>query len=164
MVTVLGSFETREAAASAVDHLIAEGFRPEDISVLQPGGKPADVTPENEPAHSVAKGAGIGAAIGGFGSILAGAASLAVPGIGPLLALGWLGGALTAAIGGGLIGGMVGFLVAQGVPKEEASFYAERVKAGAYVVAVRTDEAREPKARLVLAEAGAEGPIQERAA
>ncbi len=123
------------------------------------------MTPENEAARDAATGAGIGATLGGLGSILEGDALPAAPGVGPVLALGWLGGVLGAALGGGLIGGLLGFLVSQEIPREEASYYAERVLAGAYVVAVRADEARELEAaRTALMTAGAEGPIRERAA
>ncbi len=122
------------------------------------------MTPENEAARDAATGAGIGAALGGLGSILIGDASPAIPGVGPVLALGWLGGVLGAALGGGLISGLTGFLVSQEIPREEASYYAERVLAGAYFVAVRAAEARELEARTALMTAGAEGPIREREA
>ena len=161
MTTVLGAFETRESAARAVDELIAARFEPDEISVLGPEGELASVTPEGETARRTATGAGIGAAIGGLGSILIGMAALAIPGVGPIVVLGPLAGTLTAAIGGGLIGGMIGFLTSQGVPESEASFYAERVKAGAFVVAVRTDPEDESRARRVLMNSGAEGPIRE---
>jgi hypothetical protein len=164
MSTILGAFETRDGATRAVDSLIAEGFEPDDISVLGPRGELATVTPENETARNVATGAGIGAAIGGLGSILIGAAALAIPGVGPIIAIGALAAPLTAAIGGGLIGGLIGFLTSRGVPEEEASYYAERVKAGAFVVAVEVDPAEESRARRVLMNSGAEGPIREREA
>ncbi len=164
MPMVIGAFETREGAANAVDDLIAAGIEPDDVSVLGRHGEVADVTPENETARDVATGAGIGAAIGGFGSILLGVAALAIPGIGPVIALGPFAGALTTAVAGGLIGGMIGFLKAHGVPEDEASFYAERVKAGAYLVAVHARPGQEARARAALVTSGAEGPIREGAA
>lgn len=164
MATVIGAFETREGAARAVDDLIAAGIEPDEVSVLGRHGEVADVTPENETARDVATGAGIGAAIGGLGSILVGVAALAIPGVGPVIALGPFAGALTTAIGGGLIGGMIGFLKAHGVPEGEASFYAERVKAGAYLVAVHAGSGEEARARATLVASGAEGPIREQAA
>ncbi len=164
MPMVIGAFETRDAAAHAVDDLIAAGIAPDEVSVLGRHGEVADVTPENETARDVATGAGIGAAIGGLGSILVGLAALAIPGIGPVIALGPFAGALTTAFAGGLIGGMIGFLKAHGVPEDEASFYAERVKAGAYLVAVSARPGEEAKARSTLVTSGAEGPIRDRAA
>ncbi len=164
MGTVIGAFETREAAARAVDDLIAAGIEPDDVSVLGRHGEVADVTPENETARDIATGAGIGAAIGGLGSILVGVAALAIPGIGPVVALGPFAGALSTAVAGGLIGGMIGFLKARGVPEDEAAFYAERVKAGAYLVAVNARPGEEARARATLVTSGAEGPIRDRAA
>ena len=164
MATVIGAFETREGAAHAVDDLIAAGIEPDELSVLGRHGEVADVTPDNETARDVATGAGIGAAIGGLGSVLIGIAALALPGIGPVVALGPFAGALTTAIAGGLVGGMIGFLKAHGVPENEASFYAERVKAGAYLVAVHAKPGEEARARATLVASGAEGPIRERAA
>ena len=161
MGTIIGAFETREMAAGAADELLAAGFRPEQISVLGRHGEITDVTPENESMNRTATGAGIGAAIGGFGSLLLGAAALAIPGVGPLVAIGPLSGALSAAIGGGFIGGVIGFLTGQGVPENEASRYAERVHAGAYLVAVHADAGEDSRARTLLALAGAEGPIRE---
>ncbi|HEY3078671.1 MAG TPA: general stress protein [Chloroflexota bacterium] len=160
MGTVIGAFETRELAARAVDLLLAAGFRPDDVSVLGPHGELKDVTPENERARSIATGAAIGAAVGGLASLLVGAAAFAIPGIGPVLALGPLAGALSAAVGGGLVGGLVGFLMSQGLSHDEAELYAERVRAGAFLVAVRCDPKDEPKAATILAVAGAEAPIR----
>ena len=157
MTTIVGAFETREMAARAVDALLAEGFAPDQISVLGRHGQPVSVTPENETATSVATGASIGAVAG---AALAGVIALAIPGVGPLLALGVWGGLLPAALAGGLTGGLIGFLVSQGVPKEEAELYAERVRAGNYLVAVHADPAREVRARVILESAGAEGPVR----
>lgn len=156
MATVIGAFETRELAGRAVDELIAAGFEAGSVSVLGRDGELADVTPENETANAVAKGAGVGAVVGGLGAMLAGAAALTIPGIGPVLALGPLSLTLTGAMAGGLIG----YLTAQGVPEEEAANYAERVRAGAYLVAVDAPPGEDARARTVLAAAGAEAPIR----
>ena len=161
MGTIIGAFETREMAASAADELIAAGFRPEQISVLGRHGEITNVTPENETMNRTVTGAGIGAAIGGFGSLLLGAAALAIPGVGPLVAIGPLSGALSAAIGGGFVGGIIGFLTGEGVPEHEASRYAERIHAGAYLVAVHPDSGEESRAKTLLAIAGAEAPIRD---
>ena len=163
MSTVIGAFETREMAANAVDPVLAADFAPDQVSVLGRHGEVADLTPEHERATRIATGAGIGAAIGGFGVIAVGLAALAVPGLGPVLALGPFAAALPVALAGGLVGGLAGFLVSQGVPREEAERYADRVRAGAYLVAVHTDPAREITAETVLADAGAEAPIRRRA-
>lgn len=153
MATIAGAFGTRDMAARAVDRLIAGGFDPGDVSVLGREGELADVTPENETARNVAVGAGVGAALGG---LLVGAAAIAIPGIGPVLALG----PFAALLPGAIAGGLIGFLVSRGVPEGEASFYAERVQAGAYLVAVEAEPHEETQARQILSAAGAERPIQ----
>jgi hypothetical protein len=162
METVLGAFETRRMAEQAVDELLAAGFDAGDLSVLGRHGELADVTPEHETAERTMAGAGIGAAVGGFGSIALVLAAVAIPGIGLVMALGPFSVALSAALGGGFVGGLIGFLSAHGVPEPDAARYAERVRAGAYVVAVHTDEAL--RAESVLALSGAEAPIRHAAA
>jgi hypothetical protein len=104
MGTVVGAFETREMAERAVNDLMAAGFRADQLSVLGRHGELADVTPEGETATRTAAGTGIGAAVGGLGSLLLGAAALAIPGIGPVLALGSWASAFSLAVGGGLVG------------------------------------------------------------
>jgi hypothetical protein len=160
VATVVGAFETRAMAERAVNDLMAAGFRADQLSVLGRHGEVADLTPEAETATRTATGAGIGAAVGGLGSLLLGVGALAIPGIGPVLAVGAWGSALSLALGGGLVGGLIGFLSAQGIPPEQAELYAERVQAGAYLVAVHPDAGEEAKAESVLANAGAEGPIR----
>jgi hypothetical protein len=58
---------------------------------------------------------------------------------------------------------LIGFLRAQGLSPEEADRYAERVRAGAYLVAVHAEAAQEVQAEQLLADAGAEAPIRHRA-
>ena len=89
-----------------------------------------------------------------------GTAALAIPGVGPVVALGAWASALSLALGGGLVGGLIGFLSAQGAPAEGAGLHAERGRAGAYLVAVRPDPGEQARAESVLANAGAEGPIR----
>jgi hypothetical protein len=114
----------------------------------------------NDTLRSVAVGAGVGAAVTGLAALLVGAVAFAIPGVGPVLAMGPLAAALTAAVGGGLVGGLAGLLVSEGVPAEDADVYAERVRAGAYLVLVQCEPAVVPRVAEILTEAGAEGPIR----
>jgi hypothetical protein len=82
----------------------------------------------------VAKGAGIGAAIGGLGGLLVGLGALAIPGIGPVVAAGPLLAALTGAGVGAVTGGIVGALVDLGIPDEEAHIYSEGLRRGHVLV------------------------------
>jgi hypothetical protein len=66
---------------------------------------------------------------------------LAVPGLGPVVAAGWLAstaaGAAAGAAGGGVIGGILGALTHEGVDKKDAEVYAESIRRGGAVVVVR---------------------------
>src|SRR5205823_14198094 len=105
-------------------------------------------------AEDAGKGAGIGAAVGGVGGLLTGLGLLAIPGIGPVVAAGWLvataAGAATGAVVGGAAGGLVGSLTGAGVPERDAQFYAEGVPRGGTLVTARVDDARAAPARGIL--------------
>jgi hypothetical protein len=83
---------------------------------------------DNTAGEAASKDAGAGAALGGFvgaaGGVLAGLGVLAIPGIGPVVAAGWLAStALGAVVGGavgGAAGGIVGALTNAGVSRAEA--------------------------------------------
>ena len=105
-------------------------------------------------AEDAGKGAGIGAAVGGVGGLLTGLGLLAIPGVGPVVAAGWLvataAGAATGAVVGGAAGGLVGSLTGAGVPECDAHFYAEGVRRGGTLVTARVDDARASTAREIL--------------
>ena len=96
----------------------------------------------------------IGAAVGGVGGLLTGLGLLAIPGVGPVVAGGWLvataAGAVTGAVVGGAAGGLVGSLTGAGVPEHDANFYAEGVRRGGTLVTARVDDARASAAREIL--------------
>ncbi|WP_419727981.1 hypothetical protein [Lichenicola sp.] len=99
-------------------------------------------------------GASIGTILGGGAGLLAGIGSLAIPGVGPVVAAGWLIATLTgagvgAAVGGGA-GGLVGMLTGAGVPDDDAHVYAETVRRGGNLVTVRVDEDRAAMVESVL--------------
>jgi hypothetical protein len=73
--------------------------------------------------------------------LLAGLGLLAIPGVGPVVAAGWLAaaaaGAAAGAAVGGATGGLVGALTENDVPEDEAHFYAEGVRRGGTLVSVK---------------------------
>jgi anti-sigma factor RsiW len=79
---------------------------------------------------------------------------MAIPGIGPVVAAGWLAstaaGAATGAIVGGAAGGLIGAMTETGMSREDAETYAESVRRGGSLVSVRTDEASEQQASNAL--------------
>jgi hypothetical protein len=82
-------------------------------------------------------GAGVGATIGGAAGLLAGLGLLAIPGLGPVVAAGWLASTALGALAGGTIGGVIGALSQAGVKDEDAQLYAEGLRRGGSLVSAR---------------------------
>ncbi len=61
---------------------------------------------------------------GGAAGVAAGLGLLAIPGIGPVAAAGWLASLAAGAVAGGATGGIIGALVESGTSKENAAIYA----------------------------------------
>jgi hypothetical protein len=153
--TVTALYDTYDAAVSAVNDLEASGIPHADISLVS-----NNVDHRNDKDHptnaaaDAGTGAGIGAAVGGAGGLLTGLGLLAIPGVGPVVAAGWLVatavGAVGGAVVGGAAGGIVGSLTGAGVPEHDANFYAEGVRRGGTLVTARVDDVRAPTAREIL--------------
>jgi hypothetical protein len=95
-------------------------------------------------------GATVGTLIGGGAGLLAGIGALAIPGVGPVVAAGWLVATLTGAGLGASGGGLLGSLVHAGVPEEHAHTYAEGVRRGGTLVTVRADESQAGPVQAIL--------------
>ena len=78
-------------------------------------------------AEGAGYGAGIGAGLGGAAGLLAGLGLLAIPGLGPVVAAGWLAATALGVTAGAATGGIVGALTQAGVSNEDAPAYAEGV-------------------------------------
>jgi hypothetical protein len=65
---------------------------------------------------------------------------LAIPGIGPVVAAGWLAALATGAVAGGAAGGIIGALVESGTSKENAALYAEVVRRGGAIVTAKVPD------------------------
>jgi len=155
-----GIYATRGAVEDAVDALKAEGFRNTDISVLFPyneGTKDFAHEKGTKAPEGAAAGAGAGVVVGGALGWLAGIGSLAIPGVGPLIAAGPIMAALAGAGVGGALGGVTGALVGLGVPEYEAKRYEGRVKSGGILLSVHCDDSEwTKKAKKLLERTGAE--------
>jgi hypothetical protein len=153
--TVSALFDTYAAASSAVSALEAAGIPHSDISIVANNSDNwhnGDKT--SEAADDAGKGAGIGAAVGGLGGLLTGLGLMAIPGVGPVVAAGWLvstaAGAVAGAALGGAAGGIIGGLTEAGVPERDAHVYAEGVRRGGTLVTARVDDARASAAQAIL--------------
>lgn len=163
-------FRSRAEAGEAIERLRAAGIDQRHISVLQRDhdddgrhdldGDHHDRT--DNKGSGAAKGAGIGAGVGA----VAGLAALAIPGVGPFLALGAVAetlgivgsAAATSAVVGAAAGGIAGALMKYGVDEEDARYYDKRIHEGGVWVGVEMrDSAADPLAvRRILEHAGGE--------
>jgi len=137
--TLVAAFEDPLAAERAVDDLERAGFKPDEFGFVirgrdeVRGGMITDATGTKD-----AKGAMAGAATGGVtGAVLAAAASLLLPGVGPVVAGGILTMALGGAVAGTAVGGILGAMKGLEVSEEEAKFYDQEFQSGRAIVAVK---------------------------
>ncbi len=158
--TVTALYDTYDSAAAAANALEAAGIPADDISIIASNAdnRHADDRYNRDHASNAAedagKGAGIGAAVGGIGGLLTGLGLMAIPGVEPVVAAGWLAatvvGAAGGAVVGGAAGGLVGSLTSAGVPERDANFYAEGVRRGGTLVAARVPDGQATLTREIL--------------
>jgi hypothetical protein len=164
MRTVTGLFDSHDDASAAVAALEAAGIPADDISIVSNNGYDNDNA--SDAAEGAGTGAGLGALAGGTGGLLAGLGMLAIPGVGPVVAAGWLAataaGAAAGAVVGGATGGLIGALTDSGVPEADAHVYAESVRRGGSLVTARVDESRVAEAQRILEGSNWVDPIARR--
>jgi len=154
--TVTGLYDTYDAAARTVHDLEAAHIPHDEISIVAHRSNTREVPGEsaNGAATGAGTGASAGAALGGGAGLLAGLGMLAIPGVGPVVAAGWLVatavGAVAGAAAGGATGGLIGALTSSGVSNEHASFYAEAVRRGSALVTARVDEGLVPTTEAIM--------------
>lgn len=155
MHTVTGLFDTYQHATEAVHALAAAGIDTANISLVANSAQ--DVEEEDRIGDGATTGAELGAVLGGAGGLVAGLGLVAIPGLGPVIAGGWLfATAMGAAAGAGLgatAGGIVGALSGAGVPEPDAHVYAEGLRRGGALVTARVGAAHAFTATRILAEA-----------
>jgi len=152
-----GLFNSRAAAENAVARLESLGVPRSDISViLRNENETADFAASTgtESGSKAGEGAGAGSVVGGtvgaiLGALAATATSVAIPGVGVLLA-GPIAGALAGAGAGGLAGGLLGALVGAGIPEETARSYESGLQQGGVVVVADVPAHLATEARAVL--------------
>ena len=107
VVTAL--YDSYDSAVAAVNALEDAGFPHSEISIVS--NNDDDRYPRDDrtkTAEDAGKGAGIGAAIGGVGGLLTGLGLMAIPGVGPVVAAGWLAATAAGAATGAVVGGAAG--------------------------------------------------------
>lgn len=156
---VYGTFEARDDVEQAVDQLRREGFNSQDISVVFPDrdlNKEFAIEKNTKAPEGALAGGGTGLLLGGALGWLVGIGTLAIPGVGPLLAAGPIVAALAGAGVGSAVGGIAGALIGLGVPELEARRYEEEIKRGRILLSVHCDSVGSARtARTILDAAGA---------
>lgn len=150
---VTGLYDSPEHAGRAYTDLTTKhGYKSDDVSVLMSDETRqrhfGDVKPGTEfkTGSKAAEGAGVGGAAGlsvgaVIGGLLAAATSIAIPGIG-LIVAGPLAGAIAGAGAGGAAGTLIGALIGAGIPEERAKVYDQGIRSGGIVLGTRArDEA-----------------------
>ncbi|ASY62850.1 hypothetical protein SJ05684_c13950 [Sinorhizobium sojae CCBAU 05684] len=154
MRTVTGLFDDYDDARDAVRELAEAGVPSDDISIVASNIGDRYSADSSDAAEGAATGAGLGAAGGGVVGLLTGLGLMAIPGVGPVVAAGWLAataaGAAAGAVAGGAAGGLIGALTDSGVDEEDAHVYAEGVRRGGALVTARVDESLVPEAETIL--------------
>jgi hypothetical protein len=149
--TITGLFDSYDDARRAVQDLEAAGVPHRDISIVG-----HEKHKDDDAAEDAGIGAGLGATVGGVGGLLAGLGLLAIPGIGPVVAAGWLAATAAGAAGGAIVGavtgGLVGALTNAGVSEDDAHVYAEGVRRGGTLVTAKVDEPLVLTARTILSD------------
>jgi hypothetical protein len=147
MITLSRLYTDGVAARTVVDELKATGLPEDDIGIIAPSQSLArsaqmenageDRDGRDGRGQMVNRSAGIGAALGGAAGLLAGLGAFVLPGIGAVVAAGWLASALAGAVAGGAAGGVVGALIEAGVSENDAAGYAEGVRRGGTLITIR---------------------------
>jgi len=160
-------FDSFKDAQQAVNKLVEGGFSASDISLIVSNASNSyaeflnvghverlAIHAADEDSVSASDGAGFGAVVGTVTGVLAGVAAFTFPGIGAIVALGPIVGALTGgtvgAVTGAAVGGMVGAIVKTGLSEEDANYYAEGVRRGSALVVVETTDTYASAAQNIL--------------
>jgi hypothetical protein len=167
MDTIVGIFRSRVAADQALNGLLENGVPQESIIFLTQDQSQAEIasvpTTDAEPdGMGKTLGSYVGGIMGAGAGLYLGSAlaSLAVPGVGPILAAG-IGAAAALGLGGAAVGGTVGnateHAMDEGVPKDDVVVYRELLKRGRSLVIVNVDsEELADRARAMIHQNGTE--------
>ena len=162
-VTISRLYDSYTEAQAAVNALEAAGVKHGDISIIasnadnwySPDRKAGtfpdrDLDGKDDRAEAAGTGAGVGAAVGGAAGLLAGLGLMAIPGVGPVVAAGWLVSTLAGAAAGGATGGVIGALTQAGVSKADADVYAEGLRRGGAVVSARVADVDASRLQAIM--------------
>jgi hypothetical protein len=152
MATITKLYDTYADAEIGARSLKDSGIADGDISVVANGTMiDRDHDGTDDRAEGASTGAGVGAAVGGTAGLLAGLGIMAIPGIGPVVAAGYLASTALGAVAGGTAGGIIGALTQAGVSDADANTYAEGVRRGGVLLSARVPDNRQGELEAKLA-------------
>jgi hypothetical protein len=167
MKSIVGVFESFSAARLAAESLTTVGVAPQYIRLLAPGSSEEvwNQVPTSD-TEQPGMGEAVGGMVGGAVGVAAGAplgaaiASLLLPGVGPIVAVGIAFAAVLGA-GGVAAGAAAGKSLENhlftGLPEDEVFFYEDALRRGrAVVIAFASDDDQMDAAGRVLQQGGAE--------
>jgi hypothetical protein len=156
-----GLYDDHADAVRIAREIAQAGVPASDISLVARGGADA-AAPEPEASPAAQAGVAVGTLVGGGAGLAAGLGAIAIPGIGPVVATGWLVatvfGAAVGATAGAAAGGLVGALTDSGVSPEDASAYAEGVRRGGTLLTARVEESLAATVAAILQRSHPVGP------
>src|SRR5215207_5104492 len=168
--TITAMFDRYQDAVEAVRRLESTGVPHADISIVSNDpanrdrlnsatgtlttARQSDATDRDDAETGAGTGASLGAMLGGGAGLLAGLGMLAIPGLGPVVAAGWLASTLVGAGAGAATGGLVGALAGAGIDEADAHIYAEGIRRGGTLVTVRSEEAQADRVIDILDDEG----------
>jgi hypothetical protein len=166
MEVITGIFDSRQKAEETLRQLRKLGIADNRMGLLTPDKDPkrlessVPITDTEGSGLGKAMGATVGGAIGAAGGATLGlaVASLAVPGVGPVLAFGILGAAIlggTGAAVGAAVGDSLEEELGEGLPHEDVYLYEDAIRHGRSMIIAYAEEGEQAaKAREIVAQAG----------
>jgi len=161
MRTVAGIFSSREEALQAADRLREYGVPDGDISVLHPGASKDELL--GKAAEDETEGKGTGTVLGGIVGASAGIAtgpliaSIFVPGVGIISALGVAAMGIIGAVAGAAAGNALEHTAAYDFPEEELHVYEHALRNGKTVLVTVVADDQIQQTEALLEQAGATG-------
>ncbi len=164
----VGVFSSRQTTEQALNELKASGFPMEKVSIIakdvDEGEKVGSVqTSDRIGNQNVDTSGAVGDALAAstWGGVLVGLSSLALPGLGAVLAAGSVGVALLSSMAGVAVGAvatnnLVQVLAGLGIPEERARVYSDRLQQGYYLVIVDGTDDEIHRVEEVLKQQGIE--------
>ncbi|AUT04443.1 hypothetical protein CLI64_20535 [Nostoc sp. CENA543] len=165
-ILALGVFANSQKLELAINELKAAGLPIEKISAIAKDVKPGERVGEAELENHIGnQNVNTTSAIGDtltattWGSVLVGLSSLALPGLGAVLAAGSVGVALVASVAGVAVGAaanqnLVTALTNLGIPEERARVYSDRLQQNEYLLILEGTETEIHRAQTILNQHG----------